>query len=116
MSAGPGPISVLLVDDHQLVRAGLAALLDTADGVNVVGEAADGRQAIEQARQLRPDVILMDLSMPVMGGAAATREVLAERPGTSIVVLTSFSERDRVSEALAAGRSVICSRTANPGN
>ena len=96
-------ISVLLVDDHQLVRAGLAALLDTADGVNVVGEAADGRQAVELARQLRPDVILMDLSMPVMGGAAATREVLAERPGTSIVVLTSFSERDRVSEALAAG-------------
>ncbi len=103
ISAGSGPISVLLVDDHQLVRAGLAALLDTADGVNVVGEAADGRQAIEQARQLRPDVILMDLSMPVMGGAAASREVLAELPGTSIVVLTSFSERDRVSEALAAG-------------
>ena len=103
ISAGSGPIRVLLVDDHQLVRAGLAALLDTADGVNVVGEAADGRQAIEQARQLRPDVILMDLSMPVMGGAAATREVLAELPGTSIVVLTSFSERDRVSEALAAG-------------
>ena len=103
VSAGSGPISVLLVDDHQLVRAGLAALLDTADGVNVVGEAADGRQAIEQARQLHPDVILMDLSMPVMGGAAATREVLAELPGTNIVVLTSFSERDRVSEALAAG-------------
>jgi len=101
-------ISVLLVDDHQLVRAGLAALLDTADGVNVVAEAADGRQAIERARQLRPDVILMDLSMPVMGGAAATREVLAELPGTNIVVLTSFSERDRVSEALAAGRPAIC--------
>jgi len=96
-------ISVLLVDDHHLVRAGLAALLDTADGVSVVGEAADGRQAVELARQLRPDVILMDLSMPVLGGVAATREVLAELPSTHIVVLTSFSERDRVSEALAAG-------------
>ena len=68
-----------------------------------MGEAADWRQAIELARQLRANVILMDLSMPVLDGVAATRNILAELPGTHIVVLTSFSERDRVSDALAAG-------------
>ena len=96
-------ITVLLVEDHQLVRAGLQALLDAADDVLVVGHAADGRQAVDRARELRPDVVLMDLSMPVMDGAEATRRILAERPDGRIVVLTSFAETDRVTEALAAG-------------
>ena len=96
-------IRVLLVDDHALVRAGLAALLEAAGDIAVVGEAADGEQAVELTRTTEPDVVLMDLSMPVLDGIAATRRLLAERPGTQVLVLTSFSDRDRVREALAAG-------------
>jgi DNA-binding NarL/FixJ family response regulator len=96
-------IKVMLVDDHQLVRAGLAALLATADDLEVVGQAGDGRVAVDLARRSHPDVVLMDLSMPVMDGVEATRQLLAERPETRVVVLTSFSEKERVGEALAAG-------------
>lgn len=95
--------TVLLVDDHRMVRTGLAALLQTADGIEVVGQAADGEEAVELAVQVRPDVVLMDLSMPVVDGVEATRRVLAELPETKIVVLTSFSDRERVAEALQAG-------------
>ncbi len=96
-------ITVLLVDDHQLVRAGLKALLDTADDLEVVGQAADGEQALTLARALRPDVVLMDLSMPVLDGVEATRQLLTEQPDARVVVLTSFSETERVTEALSAG-------------
>jgi DNA-binding NarL/FixJ family response regulator len=96
-------IEVLLADDHQLVRAGLAALLDGTDDLRVVGQAADGRRAVELAAELRPDVVLMDLSMPVMDGVAATRELLRGQPDCAVVVLTSFSDQPRVAEALAAG-------------
>lgn len=95
--------TVLLVDDHRLVRAGLAALLTSAPDIEVIGEAADGQQAIELAAQLHPDVILMDLSMPVLDGIAATRRILADAPGISVVVLTSFAETHRVTDAIAAG-------------
>lgn len=95
--------TVLLADDHSLVRAGLAALLASAPGLRVVGEAADGAQAVELTDSLRPDVVLMDLSMPVMDGVAATREVMRRRPGAAVVVLTSFSDHERVTEALQAG-------------
>jgi DNA-binding NarL/FixJ family response regulator len=94
---------VLLVDDHQLVRAGLAALLDAAEGLTVVGQADDGAQAVDLATRCAPDVVLMDLSMPVMDGVAATRAVLAARPELPIVVLTSFADQARVADALAAG-------------
>ena len=96
-------IRVLVVDDHAMVRTGLTALLEASDDVTVVGQAPDGRAAVEQARATRPDVVLMDLSMPVMGGAEATREVVAAVPQAKVVVLTSFSDRERVSEALDAG-------------
>jgi DNA-binding NarL/FixJ family response regulator len=96
-------VRVVLVDDHALVRAGLAALLEAAGGIDVVGEAADGEQAVELVRSTRPDVVLMDLSMPVLDGVAATRALLAEHPETQVLVLTSFSDRDRVRDALAAG-------------
>ena len=95
--------TVLLVDDHRMVRTGLAALLETAEGIEVVGQAADGEEAVRLAVQTRPDVVLMDLSMPVVDGVEATRRVLAELPDTKIVVLTSFSDRERVAEALRAG-------------
>lgn len=95
--------TVLLADDHQLVRAGLGALVDSADDLDVVAQVADGREALEAARSLRPDVVLMDLSMPVMDGVEATRLLSVELPETRVVVLTSFSDKGRVSEALEAG-------------
>jgi DNA-binding NarL/FixJ family response regulator len=95
--------TILLVDDHQLVRAGLAGLLDSADDLQVVGQAADGQQALELAADLDPDVVLMDLSMPVMDGVEATRRLLAANPAAKVVVLTSFSDQPRVADALAAG-------------
>ncbi len=97
------PITVLLVDDHALVRAGLAALLADAPGLQVVGEAADGTSAIEAAGRLAPDVVLMDLSMPGMDGIQATREILARNPLVTVVVLTSFAEHARVRGAVQAG-------------
>lgn len=96
-------IRVLVVDDHQLVRAGLITLLEAAADIQVAGEAPDGRQALEAARAASPDVVLMDLSMPVLDGVAATRLLLAELPRTRIVALTSFSDRQRVTDVLAAG-------------
>jgi DNA-binding NarL/FixJ family response regulator len=96
-------IRVLVVDDHQLVRVGLTTLLRAAEDIEVVGEAADGQQAIDVARAVRPDVTLMDLSMPVLDGVAATRLLLADSPGMRVVALTSFSDRQRVTDVLAAG-------------
>jgi DNA-binding NarL/FixJ family response regulator len=96
-------IKVLLVDDHQLVRAGLASLLGTAEDIAVVGQAGDGVVAVQQARELEPDVVLMDLSMPVMDGVAATRQIVDQLPGVQVLVLTSFSDRARVDLALGAG-------------
>jgi DNA-binding NarL/FixJ family response regulator len=96
-------IRVLLADDHRLVRAGLAGLLATAADIEVVGEAADGRQAVELSAQTRPDVILMDLSMPVLDGIEATRLILDRAPETRVIALTSFADQDKVSDMLASG-------------
>ena len=93
----------MLVDDHQLVRVGLAALLSADPELHVVAEAGDGDEAVALARTVRPDLVLMDLSMPRLSGAEATRQILAELPETKIVILTSFSERERVADALQAG-------------
>lgn len=96
-------ISVLLVDDHRLVRAGLEQLIDADPGMRVVGSASDGAEAVELAGATGPDVVLMDLSMPGMDGIEATRRVLAAVPSAQVVVLTSFTDRDRVVDALDAG-------------
>jgi DNA-binding NarL/FixJ family response regulator len=96
-------IRVLLVDDHQLVRAGVTTLLQSDPGITVVGEARNGREAVDVAEGTTPDVILMDLSMPEMDGVEATRAVLARQPDTKVLVLTSFSDRQRVQQVLAAG-------------
>ncbi|MFI5960505.1 response regulator [Cryptosporangium sp. NPDC051539] len=107
-------VRVLLVDDHALVRAGLAALLEDADGIEVVGQADDGVRAIEQATDLHPDVVLMDLSMPVLDGVDATRRLLAELPGSIVLVLTSSTGRGRVRDALAAGATGYLLKDADP--
>jgi len=96
-------IRVLLADDHAVVRSGLTQLLDTVDDMEVVGAAADGAEAVSLALAQRPDVTLMDLSMPVMDGIEAIGRVRAENPEARIVVLTSFSDRERILDALDAG-------------
>jgi DNA-binding NarL/FixJ family response regulator len=96
-------IRVLVVDDHRLVRAGLVTLLDSADDMEIVGEAANGEQGVAVAGETRPDVVLMDLSMPVLDGVEATRRLLLAQPEARVVALTSFSDRQRVSEVLEAG-------------
>jgi DNA-binding NarL/FixJ family response regulator len=97
------PTTVLLADDHALVRHGIAALLDSADDITVAGLAADGAEAVALARELRPDVALMDLSMPTVDGVEATRTIHAELPEIRILILTSFSDQARVRDALRAG-------------
>ncbi len=96
-------IRVLIVDDHSVVREGLRAFLELQDGIEVAGEAADGAEAIEQSRRLRPDVVLMDLVMPRVDGVEAMRGLRELSPETRVIVLTSFLEDDRLLPAIQAG-------------
>ncbi|GIE31125.1 DNA-binding response regulator [Actinoplanes italicus] len=97
------PLRVLVVDDQQLVREGLTALLDLTEGVEVLGSATNGEQALELIAQRRPDVVLMDLRMPVLDGIAATARVRDEFPGVAVVVLTTYADDESIAGALAAG-------------
>ncbi|MGI8434724.1 MAG: response regulator [Nocardioidaceae bacterium] len=96
-------IRVVLVDDHAMVRHGLEQLLGGVEGIQVVGTAGDGGAAVEVVRAQRPDVVLMDLQMPVVDGVTATRRIVAEGLHTQVVVLTSFSDSERIVAALDAG-------------
>jgi two-component system, NarL family, response regulator LiaR len=99
----PQKIRVMLVDDHNVVRSGLATFLKAYDDMELIGEARNGREAVNLCRQKKPDVILMDLMMPEMDGIAATRAILAEHPDTKIIAMTSFEDEELVHGVLAAG-------------
>jgi len=107
-------IRILVVDDHSVVRRGLEQLLDSHPGITVVGSAADGEQAISLAADLLPDVILMDLSMPVLDGVQATKRITEATPDVHVVVLTSFADQRRILDALAAGAAGYILKDADP--
>jgi DNA-binding NarL/FixJ family response regulator len=107
-------IRVLLVDDHPMVRVGLRVLLGESSDLTVVGEVSDGDAAVEFVERERPDVVLMDLSMPGADGAASTRAITASHPDVKVVVLTSFAERERVIEAVDAGAVGYLLKDADP--
>jgi DNA-binding NarL/FixJ family response regulator len=105
-------ITILLADDQPLVRAGLRALLDTEDDLAVIGEAADGREAVREAARLRPAVVLMDIRMPGLDGLEATREIVPT--GARVVVVTTFDLDEYVYEALRSGASGFLVKDAEP--
>lgn len=101
--SGSDPIRVMIVDDHGMVRRGLATILKVKPDLELVGEASNGKEALQVCEQAQPDVILMDLVMPTMGGAEATRVIRERWPHVQVIALTSFQERDLVRDALQAG-------------
>ncbi|MBN1581652.1 MAG: response regulator transcription factor [Anaerolineae bacterium] len=98
-------ITVLVVDDQRLIREGIASLLDIQSGVTVVGTAVDGRQAVEKAAALSPDIVLMDVRMPVMDGIAATMQIRKTLPRCQVLMLTTFDDDEYIVKALQAGAS-----------
>jgi DNA-binding NarL/FixJ family response regulator len=96
-------IKILIVDDQSLIRKGLTALLETDEEFTLVGEAANGQEAIDLTAQLQPDVVLMDIQMPVVDGVAGTREISQQFPTVRVLVLTTFADQEYVSQALQAG-------------
>ncbi|HEV7727867.1 MAG TPA: response regulator transcription factor [Modestobacter sp.] len=116
-----GTIRLMVVDDHAIVRRGILAYLDAVPAVHVIGEAADGQEALTRLAAWRaegvplPDVVLMDLQMPRMGGIEATAEITRAHPGVAVVVLTSFGEVERVHAALTAGAAGYLLKDADPG-
>lgn len=107
-------IKVLVVDDDELVRAGMSLLLGSAGDLRVVGEAADGEQAVALARRLHPQVILMDLFMPVLDGIQAIQRLVDDHSTARVVVFTSSREKSRLAEALAAGAVGYLVKNCNP--
>ncbi|ROS78643.1 response regulator transcription factor [Cellulomonas sp. PhB143] len=124
MSAGAGaaaaahgaPVRVLLVDDQALIRMGFRMILAAEDGIEVVGEAGDGAQALARARELRPDVVLMDVRMPGTDGIAATRAILAEDPRAKVLILTTFDLDEYAFAALRSGASGFLLKDARPAD
>src|SRR6478672_2548412 len=98
-------ITVVLADDHNIVRKGLRLLLETADDIEVVGEVENGRLAVEMVKKLRPDVVVLDLAMPALNGLEASRQIAKESPGTKILILSSYADDDKVQKLVEEGAS-----------
>ena len=107
-------IKILLVDDHHIVRKGLALLLNSQDDFEVIGEATNGAEAVQQVKELSPDIVLMDLVMPVLNGIEATRQIIACNPKQKILILTSFSDQNYAIPVLEAGASGYLLKESNP--
>jgi DNA-binding NarL/FixJ family response regulator len=105
---------VLLAEDHTIVRKGLLALLDSEAGIEVIGEAQDGREAVARAEQLRPDVVLMDITMPVLNGLEATRQIKKRFPEVKVLILTVHSDDEYIRQILRAGASGYLVKQAAP--
>jgi len=105
-------IRVLIVDDHTLVRDGIRALLSLIADIKVVGEAANGREALEKVNKLEPDVVLMDLAMPILGGLEATRRIRKRFPGIKVLALTQYEDREYIVPTIEAGARGFVSKTA----
>jgi DNA-binding NarL/FixJ family response regulator len=107
-------VRVLIVDDDDLMRAGLKSVLSSDDAIEVIGEAADGREAVQSARTAKPDVVLMDVRMPDLDGIAATREVLDVSPEARVAILTTFEQDNYIFGALSAGASGFLLKRTKP--
>ena len=108
------PIRVLIVDDEAISRLGVAALLDPAEDIEVLGEAADGREGVDLARSFEPDVVLMDLAMPEMSGVEATRRIVQKNPRTAVVLLSGNTAEEQILEGLRAGAIGYLSKRTDP--
>lgn len=104
-------IKVLIADDHAIVRTGLTALLETKPGISVVGEAADGAAAVKKALRLRPDVVIMDLMMPVKDGVEATREIHEKLPESRVLILTTSTAADLITRAIEVGATGVITKS-----
>jgi NarL family two-component system response regulator LiaR len=107
-------VKLVIVDDHRVVRSGVKALIETEPGLEVIGEAGDGREAVTKVKAQQPDVVLMDLVMPEMDGVEATNEITKLSPAPEILILTSFSEEERIIQAIKAGASGYLIKDASP--
>jgi DNA-binding NarL/FixJ family response regulator len=113
-NSASGPIRVMLVDDHAVMRKGLSSLLSRNEDIVVVAEAADGVQAVEAAQRINPDVILMDISMPVMDGIEATRRIVLQQPHIRIIALSMHGAEEQALKMQTAGAVAYLSKTCSP--
>src|SRR6266436_1038854 len=111
-----GRISVIVVDDHEVVRVGLRALLAADANIDLLGEASSGREAVALAKELRPEIVLMDLAMPLLNGMEATRQILQDCPTMKVIALSSYNDPEHVQQALAAGASGYLLKGMAPAN
>jgi len=111
-----GRISVIVADDHEVVRVGLRALLAADGDIDLVGEASSGREAVALAKELRPEIVLMDLAMPLLNGMEATRQILQECPTIKVIALSSYNDLEHVQQALEAGASGYLLKGMAPAN